>query len=680
MQEKSIIPYKAHKTVTQGKTLVFAPHPDDEIFGCGGAIINHVQQKDELKVIIVTGGGLPVIKEQKTHDYTQIRKEESRKAASILGYGEPVFLCYPDGGLIYNEKTILHLLEIVTQFQPQNIYLPASSEIHPDHITLSKIITEVARQYNAITNLFYYEIGQMQTANILLDITNVHNQLMRAMVCFQSQLEAQNYLYHINSLHAYRTYTLDKNVKYAEAYQLVNSKTIKTSNQLWKQSCNVNTVLKKDILSTNEYPIISVIVRTMHRPELSDALNSLSKQTYPNVEIIVVDALGTGELDLSNHCGSFPLRVISANIPLPRPAAANTGLAEVKGEYFCFLDEDDILFPEHILSLFGILKNSKSPAAYSNIKRVDAKNELLNIYDRDFNFHKLLWENFIPIHALLFRTKIVIENCFFDTRLNLFEDWDFLIQTCTLGDLIHSDIITGIYRDTNSSGVQGEEKANKYRIIIYKKWLERLSGKQHLEFLNYLTSLNQKKIEENKKIHIKQYLIYEEAQDKIRLLEKEKQILVHKEEVIRKIKKENERLKKLLTICNYELTSITKSLSWQLTKPLRIISLSNLRAVLAHNNNKRLIRKSELFNEVYYLQNNPDVRQEGLNPLEHFILHGGYEGRNPSPDFDSTFYMSQYPDVADSQMNPLLHYLLFGIKEGRICRKDEGLKKINWIK
>ena len=40
-QESDFIPYNAIKSVDPGKTLVFAPHPDDEVFGCGGAIVRH---------------------------------------------------------------------------------------------------------------------------------------------------------------------------------------------------------------------------------------------------------------------------------------------------------------------------------------------------------------------------------------------------------------------------------------------------------------------------------------------------------------------------------------------------------------------------------------------------------------------------------------------------------------
>jgi hypothetical protein len=79
----------------------------------------------------------------------------------------------------------------------------------------------------------------------------------------------------------------------------------------------------------------------------------------------------------------------------------------------------------------------------------------------------------------------------------------------------------------------------------------------------------------------------------------------------------------------------------------------------------KLIRQSKLFNKVYYLQNNVDVKSARINPFKHYFLYGGFEGRNPSENFDSAFYLEQNPDVKESGINPLVHYLRYGSKEGR---------------
>ncbi|GGB51788.1 hypothetical protein GCM10011502_26170 [Oceanisphaera marina] len=89
---------------------------------------------------------------------------------------------------------------------------------------------------------------------------------------------------------------------------------------------------------------------------------------------------------------------------------------------------------------------------------------------------------------------------------------------------------------------------------------------------------------------------------------------------------------------------------------------------------KKLQRKaaelaaSPLFNAEWYLKQYPDVAADKVftnNPALHYLKCGGFEGRNPSPDFDSRDYLNANPDVAVAGFNPLYHYLRFGQAEKR---------------
>ncbi|MEM5813139.1 MAG: glycosyltransferase family A protein [Candidatus Aenigmatarchaeota archaeon] len=80
----------------------------------------------------------------------------------------------------------------------------------------------------------------------------------------------------------------------------------------------------------------------------------------------------------------------------------------------------------------------------------------------------------------------------------------------------------------------------------------------------------------------------------------------------------------------------------------------------------KIIKESGLFDEDYYLENNPDVKEAGIDPLYHFIVAGWKEGRNPSRKFNINLYKSVNQDVKD--VNPLLHYILYGVKEARPLR------------
>lgn len=71
------------------------------------------------------------------------------------------------------------------------------------------------------------------------------------------------------------------------------------------------------------------------------------------------------------------------------------------------------------------------------------------------------------------------------------------------------------------------------------------------------------------------------------------------------------------------------------------------------------------FDAAYYLVNNDDVRSSVMDPLEHFILHGADELRNPNAWFDTGFYVRTNSDVDDTDVNPFWHYLAYGRAEGR---------------
>ena len=79
----------------------------------------------------------------------------------------------------------------------------------------------------------------------------------------------------------------------------------------------------------------------------------------------------------------------------------------------------------------------------------------------------------------------------------------------------------------------------------------------------------------------------------------------------------------------------------------------------------QLIKRSKLFDAQWYLAHNPDVKQAGLDPIEHFLKFGWQENRDCTPYFDGKQYLQLYPDVAASRLNPLLHWEKYGKTEGR---------------
>ena len=108
----------------------------------------------------------------------------------------------------------------------------------------------------------------------------------------------------------------------------------------------------------NSNVLVSVIIPTYKRPDKLDvAINSVLRQTYPNVEVIVVDdndpdteGRRLTEEKMSKFNDESRVKYIKHDHNKNGSAARNTGARASKGEYVAFLDDDDEYLPNKIES------------------------------------------------------------------------------------------------------------------------------------------------------------------------------------------------------------------------------------------------------------------------------------------------------------------------------------------
>jgi LmbE family N-acetylglucosaminyl deacetylase/glycosyltransferase involved in cell wall biosynthesis len=560
--ENLLIPYQAAGNITANRVLVLAPHPDDEVFGCGGAIMRHIEQHVPVHVIIVTDGAYGVNPDE-TAEYTRQRRNESIAAAAILGYGTPAFWQQPDRGLYYGEKLIGEISAAIHDTQTDLIYAPSVYEIHPDHRALGMAALEAVRRCsNNPVQLALYEIGQPFQPNLLLDISDLAARKMEAMRCFASQNARQRYDLDIAALNRYRTYTLPDEVSAAEAYILTSTETLVSDPLKLYQSEHARQQAKGLPTDTRDLPLVSVIIRSMDRDTLSDALDSVALQTYPNIEVVLVNAKGQRHRAVGEWCGRFPLRMTTNNEPLSRSKAANAGLDAAQGKYLIFLDDDDFFLPTHIAGLKTELEKTESLAAvYSSVKCVNQSGTEIRQFNEFFDPILFRTENFIPIHAVLFRRSTVESGVRFDETLTLCEDWDFWLQMLEYGQFRLFPETTAIYRmELSQSGVwENAALSQKMMTIIYRKWFLRWPDNilwRIMEYARCKNIINQR----DRQIHTMNLTIHEH--DKT---------IQQNGEAIRALNETIQERDTLITMRNQQIADILASTSWKVTKPLRAL-------------------------------------------------------------------------------------------------------------
>jgi len=462
MPEAEAIPFEP-QDLRGERLLVLAPHPDDEVIGCGGLAALHLREGRRVHVVVATDGA-------QAGDGTQ-REAESRAALTTVGDATIEFLRFPDRDLEHANDLGERLASILREQKPDLIAVPSPLEIHPDHIALSRAFCDlIARDPSlfadlAVAQVAFYEVSAPLRPNALVDITPVADAKYAAIQTHTSQTAIRDYTSYARGLNAWRAMTLPAHVKFAEAYWTTPLPSLRTT-----PFSALREAMGPQRIDVVAEPLpVSVIVRTKDRPALlSEAIASIRATSYP-AEIVVVND-GGARPDVEG------VTLVEHETSRGRAEAANAGVNAAKNAFVVFLDDDDLYYPEHLATLSKAANGSNATAWYSDAVSafIDSESrEAMRIYARNFDRELLLIDNYLPLPTLLFRRSDFFTLGGFDPAFDLFEDWDFLIRLAQRGDFIRVPRITCEIRHIKGSGsvvLANLEVSPKFRDAKLQVW------------------------------------------------------------------------------------------------------------------------------------------------------------------------------------------------------------------
>lgn len=180
--------------------LFIAPHPDDEVLGCGGTIRKLANRKNKVSVLVVTRGKSGMYSEEKIRNV----RREALEAHNILGVAETKFLDFsaPELDLISLSELSSAINEVINEFNADTIYLPHHGDIHADHKAVFNAGLVAARPVkgNPVKRIFSYETlsetewaiptgNEVFIPTVFINISEVFPMKLEAMRCFKSQLK-----------------------------------------------------------------------------------------------------------------------------------------------------------------------------------------------------------------------------------------------------------------------------------------------------------------------------------------------------------------------------------------------------------------------------------------------------------------------------------------------------------
>ena len=92
-------------------------------------------------------------------------------------------------------------------------------------------------------------------------------------------------------------------------------------------------------------------------------------------------------------------------------------------------------------------------------------------------------------------------------------------------------------------------------------------------------------------------------------------------------------------------------------KDFLIKSKFNVQKAKIYQQSYDKILHSGLFDKNYYLKAYPHIKEDGMDPLVHYLFYGYRENKLPSPSFNLKRYLQEYPEIESKKLNPLIHYI-----------------------
>jgi LmbE family N-acetylglucosaminyl deacetylase len=218
------------------KILVVGAHPDDEILGCGGTLINHIRNRDTVYSLILGEG---ITSRSTSRDLSKDKKKLSKiklhaiSANKLIGVKKLYFGNFPDNR--FDSVNLLDLIKyiesIFTTIKPDIVYTHFYNDLNIDHRLTFQAVVTACRPYKNKCEIYCFETlsstdfspGRNNfNPNYFVDISKSINKKIQALKKYKTEIKKYPFIRsdkNIMTLAQYRG--LNVGIKYCEAFELI---------------------------------------------------------------------------------------------------------------------------------------------------------------------------------------------------------------------------------------------------------------------------------------------------------------------------------------------------------------------------------------------------------------------------------------------------------------------------
>lgn len=173
------------------KWLVIAPHPDDEVIGCGGTILKAIDYGIQISILFLTDG-----EKGGRGDAEEIRRIRRTEAMTIWqeALGVSVYFSgLADSAIRSDDDSVSNIYRYICHIQPDTILVPHIMEQHMDHRLSNELLAKALNKSDKKYEIVAYEVWTSIYPNVAINITDYYRAKVGLIQQYRSQMDFFDY-------------------------------------------------------------------------------------------------------------------------------------------------------------------------------------------------------------------------------------------------------------------------------------------------------------------------------------------------------------------------------------------------------------------------------------------------------------------------------------------------------
>ncbi|NOS99765.1 MAG: PIG-L family deacetylase [Phycisphaerales bacterium] len=193
-------PAAVHDTIDQCRSLlVLSPHPDDELIGCGGLMLDVRSRGGRVSVIQMTDGAeCQALRDADEQTRRTIRSDEARDVADRMGVTHLAFLDAPNGRLDDSPPNVRNVRNVLKWARPEIICVPFINDRHVDHVAANRVLSSalgaIDDGYQPL--ILAYEVWSLVPPHVARPIDVFAHRKLDLLMHYPTPMKVVDYIWH----------------------------------------------------------------------------------------------------------------------------------------------------------------------------------------------------------------------------------------------------------------------------------------------------------------------------------------------------------------------------------------------------------------------------------------------------------------------------------------------------